>query len=55
MEASTSNDPDVKTFRGRSLEELLPQIQSTLPEDLVIRQFGATRNMTAAAPLADIV
>ncbi|MEA2124000.1 MAG: hypothetical protein QOI80_782, partial [Solirubrobacteraceae bacterium] len=27
MEASTSNDPDVKTFRGRSLEEILPQIR----------------------------
>ena len=30
MEASTSNDPDVKTFRGRSLEEMLPQIREEL-------------------------
>src|SRR4051794_4493402 len=39
MEASTSNDPDVKTFRGRSLEEILPQIREELgPEAIVLRR-----------------
>jgi flagellar biosynthesis GTPase FlhF len=39
MEASTSNDPDVKTFRGRSLEEILPQIRDELgPEAIVLRR-----------------
>src|SRR3954454_24285565 len=39
MEASTSNDPDVKTFRGRSLEEMLPQIREELgPDAIVLRR-----------------
>ena len=40
MEASTSNAPDdVKTFRGRSLEELLPQIRAELgPDAIVLRR-----------------
>src|SRR3954454_3305981 len=40
MEASTSNDSDdVKTFRGRSLEELLPQIRAELgPDAIVLRR-----------------
>ena len=39
MEASTSNDPDVKTFRGRSLEEILPQIREELgPDANVLRR-----------------
>ena len=40
MEASTSNTPDdVKTFRGRSLEELLPQIRAELgPDAIVLRR-----------------
>src|SRR3954451_8181338 len=40
MEASTSNGPDgVKTFRGRSLEELLPQIRDELgPDAIVLRR-----------------
>src|ERR1700742_1344879 len=41
MEASsTSNGPDdVKTFRGRSLEELLPQIRAELgPDAIVLRR-----------------
>src|ERR1700754_3440830 len=36
MEASTSDGPDdVKTFRGRSLEELLPQIRAELAPDAI--------------------
>ena len=45
MEASTSNDPDdVKTFRGRSLEELLPQIRAELGPDAIVlrRREGLT-------------
>jgi flagellar biosynthesis GTPase FlhF len=41
MDASTSNgsDDDVKTFRGRSLEELLPQIRAELgPDAIVLRR-----------------
>src|SRR3954464_6755338 len=40
MEASMSNGPDdVKTFRGRSLEELLPQIRAELgPDAIVLRR-----------------
>ena len=40
MEASTSNgSQDVKTFRGRSLEELLPQIRAELgPDAIVLRR-----------------
>jgi flagellar biosynthesis GTPase FlhF len=41
MEASTSNgsDDDVRTFRGRSLEELLPQIRAELgPDAIVLRR-----------------
>src|SRR3954466_9248249 len=39
MEASTSNDPDVKTFRGRSLDGLLPQIREELgPDAIVLRR-----------------
>ena len=40
MEASTSNgSDDVKTFRGRSLEELLPQIRAELgPDAIVLRR-----------------
>src|SRR3954470_12317919 len=40
MEASTSNGADdVKTFRGRSLEELLPQIRAELgPDAIVLRR-----------------
>src|SRR3954466_12837688 len=40
MEASTSNgSDDVKTFRGRSLEELLPQIRAELgPDGIVLRR-----------------
>src|SRR3954470_16493934 len=40
MEASTSNGPDdVKTFRGRSLEEVLPQIRAELgPDAIVLRR-----------------
>src|SRR3954468_23039184 len=40
MEASTSNGSDgVKTFRGRSLEELLPQIRAELgPDAIVLRR-----------------
>ena len=40
MEASTSNGPDgVKTFRGKSLEELLPQIRAELgPDAIVLRR-----------------
>src|SRR6478752_1110854 len=38
MEASTGSD-DVKTFRGRSLEELLPQIRAELgPDAIVLRR-----------------
>src|SRR3954463_8129591 len=33
--------PDVKTFRGRSLEELLPQIRAELgPDAIVLRRRG---------------
>src|SRR4051794_142207 len=66
MEASTSNDPDVKTFRGRSLEEILPQIREELgPEAIVLRRReGLTGGVggffqrpyvevDARAPLAD--
>src|SRR6185295_1232682 len=44
MEASTSNDPDVKTFRGRSLEEILPQIREELGPDAIVlrRREGLT-------------
>jgi flagellar biosynthesis GTPase FlhF len=44
MEASTSNDPDVKTFRGRSLEEILPQIREELGADAIVlrRREGLT-------------
>src|SRR5215212_11931995 len=44
MEASTSNGPDgVKTFRGRSLEELLPQIRAELgPDAIVLRRREGT-------------
>src|SRR6185295_3073841 len=44
MEASTSNDPDVKTFRGRSLEEILPQIRDELGPDAIVlrRREGLT-------------
>ena len=40
MEASTSNGSDqVKTYRGRSLEELLPQIRAELgPDAIVLRR-----------------
>src|SRR5918997_3402040 len=41
MEASTSQgtDDDVKTFRGRTLEELLPQIRAELgPDAIVLRR-----------------
>src|SRR3954468_23569026 len=40
MEASTSSgSDDVKTFRGRSLEELLPQIRAELgPDAIVLRR-----------------
>src|SRR3954469_694750 len=40
MEASGSNgSDDVKTFRGRSLEELLPQIRAELgPDAIVLRR-----------------
>src|SRR4051812_31897227 len=41
MEASTSSNgsEDVKTFRGRSLEELLPQIRAELgPDAIVLRR-----------------
>src|SRR4051794_23099058 len=40
MEASTSHgSDDVKTFRGRSLEELLPQIRAELgPDAIVLRR-----------------
>ena len=40
MEASTSNGADdVKTFRGRSLEEILPQIRAELgPDAIVLRR-----------------
>src|SRR3954451_5951636 len=40
MEASISNgSDDVKTFRGRSLEELLPQIRAELgPDAIVLRR-----------------
>src|SRR3954452_15482300 len=40
MEASTSNGADdVKTFRGRSLEEVLPQIRAELgPDAIVLRR-----------------
>src|SRR3954470_19205021 len=40
MEASTSNGADdVKTFRGKSLEELLPQIRAELgPDAIVLRR-----------------
>jgi flagellar biosynthesis GTPase FlhF len=40
MEASTSNgSDDVKTFRGRTLEELLPQIRAELgPDAIVLRR-----------------
>src|SRR3954471_10742766 len=40
MEASTSNgQDDVKTFRGRSLEEVLPQIRAELgPDAIVLRR-----------------
>src|SRR3954469_9922898 len=38
MEASTGSD-GVKTFRGRSLEELLPQIRAELgPDAIVLRR-----------------
>lgn len=37
--ADVPADPDVKTFRGRTLEELLPQIREQLgPDAIVIRQ-----------------
>jgi flagellar biosynthesis GTPase FlhF len=44
MEASTSNDSDVKTFRGRSLEEILPQIREELGPDAIVlrRREGLT-------------
>src|SRR3954453_15475640 len=44
MEASTSNDPAVKTFRGRSLEEILPQIREELGPDAIVlrRREGLT-------------
>jgi len=44
MEASTSNDPDVKTFRGRSLEEILPQNREELGPDAIVlrRREGLT-------------
>src|SRR6476620_4232010 len=44
MEASTSNGPDgVKTFRGKSLEELLPQIRAELgPDAIVLRRREGT-------------
>ncbi len=36
---TTSSDPDVKTFRGRSLEELLPRIRAELgPDAIVLRR-----------------
>src|SRR3954454_14832425 len=40
MEASTSNgQDDVKTYRGRSLEEVLPQIRAELgPDAIVLRR-----------------
>src|SRR3954471_1441061 len=40
MEASTSNgSDDVKTFRGRSLEEVLPQVRTELgPDAIVLRR-----------------
>src|SRR3954454_10290072 len=40
MEASTSHgSDDVKTFRGRSLEEVLPQIREELgPDAIVLRR-----------------
>ncbi len=40
MESSTSNgSDDVKTFRGRSLEEILPQIRAELgPDAIVLRR-----------------
>src|SRR3954465_416302 len=38
MEASTGSD-DVKTFRGRSLDEVLPQIRAELgPDAIVLRR-----------------
>src|SRR4051812_11784561 len=44
MEASMSNGPDgVKTFRGKSLEELLPQIRAELgPDAIVLRRREGT-------------
>src|SRR3954467_2507133 len=44
MEASGSNGPDgVKTFRGTSLEELLPQIRAELgPDAIVLRRREGT-------------
>src|SRR3954447_16657840 len=44
MEASTTNGPDgVKTFRGKSLEELLPQIRAELgPDAIVLRRREGT-------------
>jgi flagellar biosynthesis GTPase FlhF len=44
MEASTSTDSDVKTFRGRSLEEILPQIREELGPDAIVlrRREGLT-------------
>src|SRR3954452_13816822 len=69
MEASTSNDSDdVKTFRGRSLEELLPQIRAELGPDAIVlrRREGRDRKsggffqrpfieVDARAPRADEV
>src|SRR3954451_15924173 len=44
MEASTTNGPDgVKTFRGKSLEEVLPQIRAELgPDAIVLRRREGT-------------
>jgi flagellar biosynthesis GTPase FlhF len=67
MEASTSNGSDqVKTYRGRSLEELLPQIRAELGPDAIVlrRREGLSGGVgglfqrpyveiEARAPLAD--
>src|ERR1700754_765762 len=43
MEASTSGPDGVKTFRGKSLEELLPQIRAELgPDAIVLRRREGT-------------
>src|SRR5213592_3083212 len=45
MEASTSNgSDDVKTYRGRSLEEVLPRIRAELGPDAIVlrRREGLT-------------